>query len=57
MNSLTSNRMHGDRWNRQAYSNDEKQWEKSNVLGSLMGNEEDVNHVIDEVSVIGPLAL
>jgi hypothetical protein len=38
-NSLTAN---GDKWNRQAYSYEEDKWRKSKVLGSLMGDEEDV---------------
>jgi hypothetical protein len=38
-NSLTAN---GDKWNRQAYSREEDKWRKSKVLGSLVGDEEDV---------------
>ncbi len=38
-NSLAPN---GDKWNRQAYSHEEDKWRNSKVLGSLMGDEEDV---------------
>ncbi len=44
-NSLhDSDRINGDKWNRQCHTPTRKinKWRKSKVLGSLMGDEEDV---------------